>query len=134
VLNGAFLILLTALFTFSSVAPAEARKKKIRGSDGLIALSLCRAAADVDNNPRDQDNVDPDGTNCCSKELGYCIECLNATPSFCTKYPYSKRPDFGAKGTLQQPADQVIAPVDNTPKLPTAKGTLHNAPATQLSD
>jgi len=130
VLNGAALILLAALFTFASVMPAEAKKKKIKGVDGLISLSLCRASVDVDNNPRDQDNVDSDGTNCCSKELGYCIECLNATPSFCTKYPYSKQPGFGTKGTLQQPSDQVIAPVDSTPKIPRARGTFQTAPMT----
>ncbi len=128
--SGAMLLLLAVLFTFASVMPAEAKKKKIKGVDGLISLSLCRASVDVDNNPRDQDNVDSDGTNCCSKELGYCIECLNATPSFCTKYPYSKQPDFGVKGTLRQPSDQVIAPVDNTPKIPTAKGTFQTAPMT----
>jgi hypothetical protein len=90
-------------------APAFAAKKKdFKGADGTLELALCRSMIDKDN-PRDESINNKEGNNCCSKEYGYCIVCLKATPDVCTRWPYIRisRTPIAPKGDVVAPTNPI---------------------------
>ena len=94
-------------------APAFAAKKKdFNVADGSFELAVCRSMIDKDN-PRDESVSNRDGDNCCSKEYGYCIVCLKATPDVCTRWPYRM-----ISKTPTAPKGDVLAPTNPPPTNP----------------
>lgn len=121
---GEAVLILVAIFALVMASPAIAKGKNVGDTNGTLLLEQCRGSVDTKKNPRDQNNVNQSwGNSCCSKEKGYCIECLRGK-NYCTKYPYLKFPNVNLDRTNNNSPNQVVAPkaprkkIRNQRKLP----------------
>jgi hypothetical protein len=102
---------LFASLTLSTPSHAE----KINNSTAASLLTQCELA---DDTTRDMGGLEHPGagyTVCCSKSLGYCVECPPVASQQCDKYPVQGR--FRPPGSkVVTPAPDQLAPVVPKPK------------------
>lgn len=79
------LALATTLATISISPLAEARIKKVSDKSAANLLSMCMLEDDWQDAVS---NPDQEGwVGCCSRTLGYCVECPSNGRGTCVKYP-----------------------------------------------
>jgi hypothetical protein len=117
-------LILAVLFSLFLVHSASARDQRVKGSQSLIDLELCRLSSDEKKHKKDFYENNQWGQSCCSKEQGFCIHCERGK-NYCVKSGYQsfKKPEV----IIQQPAGDVLAPTEDKPK-PRFPGKMQKLP------
>jgi hypothetical protein len=103
-----FAVILT-LTTLTLTIPSYAAPKNVNNITAASLLSNCFLEDDSYDAVKD---ISEGYTGCCSKTLGYCVECPSSGRGKCIKYP--RRKISTIRGHLA-PNNNVIAPTKQTP-------------------